>query len=175
MRESGKLRHVYCHEVHEISPELISVIERCLNGTLSDLTVFRPFRWYLIFLGVTTSKTSSRKRLNKNLQPKACRKSFNVYISLKENTAMRTKSKWANLLWSSAKQFMTQWTALQITFNGPRNVAWLINQPTYEVSNEQSEITAVCIQKTKKNLIHNLCNNRSIPIPKVKEFTNSVT
>jgi hypothetical protein len=42
MREIAKFCRVYCHKTHKRWPELLSHIEGCLNGTLSDSTGYSP-------------------------------------------------------------------------------------------------------------------------------------
>jgi hypothetical protein len=51
------------------------------------------------------------------------------------------------MLWTSAKQYLTQWKVLQSTYDGPWNVTPEINPTTYEVANEQGEITKIYSQK----------------------------
>jgi hypothetical protein len=120
--------------------------------------------WYLTLIVLTFTKSSLRKGLNKTEQLTDCRNSFKAYKILKENTAKRNERgktvfwcgnrMWANLLLSSAKHFLTQWTVLQITYNGPFNVTRPINPPTYEVANGKSEITTDYSQNAIKLYIY---------------------
>jgi hypothetical protein len=54
------------------------------------------------------------------------------------------------MLWTSAKQYLTQWTVLQRTYYGPWNVTRVISPPTYEAANQQVETTMVYTQKATK-------------------------
>jgi hypothetical protein len=66
---------------------------------------------------------------------------------------LKLEQMWANLLWSSAKQFLPKVTVLQITNNGPWKDTGLTNPPTYELVNVKSEIRAVCTETTIKHYL----------------------